>query len=120
MAKKPGDVVIVEFPFTELGKSKFRPAIVLEVMESLNVGNWLRVAYGTSQHATEKELQEGDFLISRSKGENVFGVSGLRKDTKFVLTLHAKIAASRAKVIGCVHGNLMRDFYHAAKAADLL
>lgn len=119
MSKKPGDVVIVNFPHHD-GGSKFRPAIVLEASEDISGNEWLWVAYGTSQHTSDSEHLPGEFLISQKHGPSVFGAAGLRKDTRFVLTVHARIDSRRAKRIGCVHTSMMRNFYQAAKEAGLV
>lgn len=58
---KPGDVVLVPFPFADLSTSKQRPALVLVAVESSTLPSLLIVAMITSQ--IDSENIAGDILV---------------------------------------------------------
>ena len=116
---KPGDVVLVRFPNHD-GSWKYRPALVLETEEALSREPYLCVAYGTSQKTGKNQLLSGEFLVSMEAGSTVFAVSGLREATKFSLGLRVHVLEKKARLIGCIHLNLMRAFMEAAKDVGLV
>lgn len=68
---KPGDVVLVKFPFTDLVSSKVRPAIVITAKEAdvIILGVFSKIP---------ENIQESYFLIDET--DDYFVKTGLKKD----------------------------------------
>lgn len=74
-----GDIVLVNFPFTDLSQTKLRPAIILWVDHA---GSDVVVCAITSQNTDR--LKDGEFLISTEDSE--FQETGLRVQSKARVT----------------------------------
>lgn len=82
-----GDIVLVDFPFTDLSQTKLRPALIVWV--SLN-GEDVVVCAITSQNL--KTLEPEDFLIDTTDPE--FAETGLRVASKVRVTRVATLRRS--------------------------
>ncbi|MCU0549092.1 MAG: type II toxin-antitoxin system PemK/MazF family toxin [Leptolyngbya sp. Prado105] len=82
-----GDIILVNFPFTDLSQTKLRPALVLWISPN---GEDLVVCAITSQNLST--LQPEDFLIEPSDAE--FAQTGLRVASKIRLTRIATLQKS--------------------------
>jgi mRNA interferase MazF len=74
-----GDIVLVNFPFTDLSQTKLRPAIILWVDQA---GSDVVLCAITSQNTDR--LKDGEFLISTEDPE--FKSTGLRVRSKARVT----------------------------------
>jgi mRNA interferase MazF len=90
MVVTKGDIVLVDFPFTDLSQTKLRPAVVLWVS---SIGEDVTFCAITSQNV--KNLAPEEFLIVNSDPE--FQGTGLRVDSKVKVTRIATL--SRQMVI---------------------
>jgi mRNA interferase MazF len=89
-----GDIVLVNFPFTDLSQTKLRPALILWV--SSNAEDVVVCAI-TSQNLSN--LQSEDFLLDTSDPE--FATTGLRVSSKIRVTRVATLRRSLlAKKLG--------------------
>jgi len=92
-----GDVVLVNFPFTDLSQAKLRPAIVLWVDQA---GVDVVVCAITSQ-STDR-LRDGEFLISADDPE--FQETGLRVQSKArvtrIVTLNRELVVRKLGRLG--------------------
>ena len=79
MALNKGDIVLVQFPFSDLSQTKLRPALVLAVNASLNE---ITLCFISSQQV--KSLSPGEFAIAKSDQE--FAGTGLKTDSKVRVT----------------------------------
>ncbi len=79
MALSKGDVVLVQFPFTDLSQTKLRPAIVLSVSTALNEITLCFVSSQNINHLTSEE-----FALNSSQPE--FAQTGLRVSSKVRVT----------------------------------
>lgn len=73
---KPGDVVLVQFPFTDLENSKKRPALVLRETNYSRNMQLISIAMITSQ--IEMPEIEGDYLVKEWKTAGLLHPSRLR------------------------------------------
>ena len=91
-----GDVILVNFPFTDLSQTKLRPAIILWIDP---VGNDVVVCAITSQNTNQ--LDEGEFLLDIADPE--FSQIGLRVSSKVrttrIATLDRQLAVRK---LGCL------------------
>lgn len=74
-----GDIVLVNFPFTDLSQTKLRPAIILWVDQA---GSDVVLCAITSQNTDR--LKDGEFLINTEDPE--FNATGLRVRSKARVT----------------------------------
>ncbi|NJO41150.1 MAG: type II toxin-antitoxin system PemK/MazF family toxin [Cyanobacteria bacterium CRU_2_1] len=74
-----GDVVLVEFPFTDLSQTKLRPAIVLSVSVALNE---VTLCFISSQNVSH--LTSAEFALKSDEPE--FLGTGLRVSSKVRVT----------------------------------
>lgn len=92
-----GDVVLVQFPFTDLSQSKLRPAIILWIDP---VGTDVVVCAITSQNLNR--LEEGEFLLDTADPD--FPSTGLRVASKVratrIATLDRQLVARRLGKVG--------------------
>ena len=79
MAINKGDIVLVNFPFTDLSQTKLRPALVLWLSTT---GNDVTLCAITSQNVSS--LNPEDFVLDPSDAE--FQSTGLRVPSKVIVT----------------------------------
>ena len=97
MVVSQGDIVLVNFPFTDLSQTKLRPAVVL--WASLTENDVTLCAI-TSQNVNK--LTAGEFLLTQSDPE--FSSTGLRVPSKVrvtrIVTLSRQLVARRLGRLG--------------------
>jgi len=79
MALKKGDIVLVQFPFSDLSQTKLRPALILAVNTSIDE---ITLCFISSQKV--KSLSSNEFAIAISDSE--FAQTGLKTDSKVRVT----------------------------------
>ena len=81
---EPGDIVWCRFPERprDVPGPKPRPVLVM-VVDHLEDGLAIEVAYGTSQHLDR--MNSGEFAIRKRDSEAAYLLAGLSYDTKFDL-----------------------------------
>lgn len=79
MALQKGDIVLVNFPFTDLSQAKLRPALVLSANEALNESV---LCFITSQNTNQPTSEE--FVINITDSE--FSKTGLKISSKVRVT----------------------------------
>ncbi|MEW6497000.1 MAG: type II toxin-antitoxin system PemK/MazF family toxin [Cyanobacteriota bacterium] len=79
MAINKGDIVLVNFPFTDLSQTKLRPALVLWLSST---GNDVTLCAITSQNVNS--LNPEEFALDASDAE--FPSTGLRVSSKVIVT----------------------------------
>jgi mRNA interferase MazF len=109
-----GDVVLVNFPFTDLSQVKLRPAIVLWVDL---VGSDVVVCAVTSQKVDQ--LSDGEFPLNIANPE--FSVTGLRVPSKVrvtrLVTLERQMVIRKLGKLG--EASLQKLNRHMVKAFKL-
>lgn len=103
---KPGDVALVRFPFTEVGATKKRPALVLSTAVRSPRHRLATVAMITSQ--VEALKLDGDVLLADWKAAGLLHPSLLRL---------AKVATVDQELLDKTIGRLSRSDLDAARAA---
>jgi mRNA interferase MazF len=97
MALQKGDIVLVNFPFTDLSQVKLRPAIVLSANEALNE---FALCFITSQNSNQ--LTPEEFAINIADPE--FSKTGLKVSSKArvtrLVTLQRQLIARRLGKLG--------------------
>ena len=84
-----GDIILIEFPFTDFVRSKIRPAIVISLIEED-----ICVAFISSQ--IPQNLRKTDYIVS--SGSHYFNKTGLKTDSNFRMNKVATI--SKKLIIG--------------------
>jgi mRNA interferase MazF len=79
MALQKGDIVLVNFPFTDLSQTKLRPALILSVNEALNE---VTLCFISSQKIDQVAPEE--FVINATDQE--FAKTGLKVSSKVRVT----------------------------------
>jgi mRNA interferase MazF len=103
MTYKPGDVVLVNFPFTDLLSSKVRPAIIITTKGS-DV-----IILGVFSKLPEK-IQESHFLIDET--DKYFAKTGLKKKS---IIKTEKIAVIHSSNIRKALGSLPENIFNIVK-----
>ncbi|GAB4541258.1 MAG: hypothetical protein Tsb0014_33010 [Pleurocapsa sp.] len=97
MALKKGDIVLVQFPFSDLTQTKLRPGLVLAV--NLNIDE-ITICFISSQNVPS--LNSNEFAIVKSDDE--FSQTGLKTDSKVrvtrVITLERKLILRKIGALG--------------------
>jgi mRNA interferase MazF len=96
MALNKGDIVLVQFPFSDLSQNKLRPALVLAVNFNFDE---ITLCFISSQKV--QSLSSEEFAIAVSDSE--FAQTGLKTDSKVRVT---KIITLERKLILRKIGNL--------------
>lgn len=73
---KPGEVVLVPFPFADLSKNKKRPALVLTAVKCKTLPPIVIVTMITSR--VDSEMIQGDFLLKKWKEAGLLHPSKVR------------------------------------------
>jgi mRNA interferase MazF len=103
---KPGEVVLVRFPFTDLASAKKRPALVLAHTTRSSRYRLATVSMITSQ--IEALRLEGDVLLADWKAAGLLHPSLLRL---------AKVATIDVELVDKAVGKLSSSYLGAARAA---
>ena len=97
MALNKGDIVLVQFPFSDLSQTKLRPALVLAVSTNINE---ITLCFISSQKV--QSLSTNEFAIFKLDGE--FSQTGLKTDSKVrvtrIITLERKLIFRRIDKLG--------------------
>jgi len=97
MVVSRGDIVLVNFPFTDLSQTKLRPAVVLWASSTESDVTLCAI---TSQNVTK--LMSGEFLLAQSDPE--FSDTGLRVPSKVkvnrIVTLSQQLVVRRLGRLG--------------------
>ena len=97
MTLSKGDIVLVEFPFTDLSQTKLRPALVLRSNQPLNE---VTLCFISSQNVAS--LTPEEFALTTSDSE--FSMTGLRVSSKVrvtrVTTLQERLVVRRLGKLG--------------------
>ena len=97
MALSKGDIILVQFPFSDLSKTKLRPALVLAVGTNIDE---ITVCFVSSQKVSSLNFNE--FAILKSDSE--FAQTGLKSDSKVrvtrIITLERNLILRRIGRLG--------------------
>lgn len=97
MALNKGDIVLVRFPFSDLSKTKLRPALVLTVNKNIDETTLCFISSQNTQSLTSNE-----FAISTL--DNEFSQTGLKTDSKVrvtrIITLERKLILRKIGELG--------------------
>ena len=112
MALSKGDIVLVQFPFSDLSQTKLRPALILAVSSSIDE---ITLCFISSQKV--QRLSPDEFAIPESDDE--FLQTGLKTNSKVrvtrIITLERKLIMRKIgklgkKQINKLDRTLMRAF----------
>lgn len=100
---KPGDIVLVNFPFTDLVSSKVRPAIVITAKgeDIIILGIFSKIP---------EAIQDSWFVINETA--EYFTATGLKKKSTIKTE---KIAVIHNSIVKKVLGNLRKDIFDTVK-----
>ncbi len=103
MTYKPGDIILVNFPFTDLLSSKLRPAIVVTVKgeDVIILGIFSRIP---------EKIQESYFVIDENS--EYFIKTGLKKKS---IIKTEKIAVIHNSIIRKLLGSLPEDIFNMVR-----
>ncbi len=103
MTYKPGDIVLVNFPFTDLVSSKVRPAIVMTITgaDVIILGIFSKIP---------DNIKKSHFVISET--DDYFSKTGLKKKS---IIKTEKIAVIHNSNIRKTLGNLPADIFKIVK-----
>ena len=97
MTLSKGDIVLVQFPFSDLSQTKLRPALVLAVGTDIDE---ITVCFVSSQKVSNLNFHE--FAVLKSDSE--FTQTGLKSDSKVrvtrIITLERKLILRRIGKLG--------------------
>ena len=103
MVYKPGDILLVNFPFTDLISSKVRPAIVITAKgeDIIIIGIFSKIP---------ETIQDSWFVIEETA--EYFAASGLKKRS---IIKTEKIAVIHNSIVKKVLGTLRKDIFDTVK-----
>ena len=103
MAYKQGDIILVNFPFTDLVSSKVRPAIVITAKgeDIIIIGIFSKIP---------ETIQDSWFVIEETA--EYFAASGLKKRS---IIKTEKIAVIHNSIVKKVLGTLRKDIFDTVK-----
>jgi mRNA interferase MazF len=97
MALNKGDIVLVQFPFSDLSQTKLRPALVLVVSKTIDE---ITLCFISSQNP--HSLTSDEFALAKSDDE--FSQTGLKTDSKVrvakIITLEHKLILRKIGELG--------------------
>jgi mRNA interferase MazF len=104
MALNKGDVLLAQFPFTDLSQTKLRPAIVLHAsMEK----NEITVCFISSQKVNQ--LSDSEFALLDTDPD--FSLTGLRLSSKIrvtrIVTVNAQLTSRKLGCLGANHTQIL-------------
>ena len=98
MKLKKGDIVLAEFPFTDLSQKKLRPALVLWASSTIDE---ITICFISSQNVSSLSLDE--FALNASDTE--FPSTGLKVSSKVrvtrIVSLEQRLIRRRLGELGC-------------------
>jgi mRNA interferase MazF len=104
MAITKGDILLTQFPFTDLSQTKLRPAIVLHASIPKNE---ITVCFISSQKITQ--LSDSEFALLDSDPE--FSSTGLRTSSKVrvsrIVTLNHQLTSRKLGQLGAHHMKIL-------------
>ena len=106
MTLKKGDIVLVEFPFTDFSQMKLRPALVLC---AISIPDEVTVCFISSQNVTRLNNEEFALKV----GDLEFPATGLRVSSKVRVT---RIATVQRRLIIRRLGELGNIYIHQLTA----
>ena len=111
---KPGDVVLVSFPFTDLSQSKVRPAVVISTEEVHKKEDDYTLLFISS--VVDPPLEPYEVLLDKNHSD--FRQSGLKKDSVFkgnkIATLRKSLLKRRIGTLGPQIQSTLRQALHKA------
>ena len=106
MALNKGDVLLAQFPFTDLSQTKLRPAIVLHTSIQKNE---ITICFISSQ----KVMQLSDTEFSVLDTDPEFSSTGLRTDSKVrvsrIVTLNYQLTSRKLGKLGTYHLEILDE-----------
>lgn len=97
MALNKGDIVLVQFPFSDLSQTKLRPALILAVNTSIDE---ITLCFISSQNVNT--IRANEFAILKSDKD--FVGTGLKTDSKIrvtrIITLERKLILRKIGKLG--------------------
>ncbi len=106
MALSKGDLVLVEFPFTDPNQTKLRPAIVLAVAAKLDE---VTLCFVSSQSVGALEANE----FALNAGDPEFAQTGLRVSSKVrvtrITTLNSQLVGRRLGKLGNQYTQVLNE-----------
>jgi len=111
---KRGDVVIVEFPFAEGGRSKFRPALIVQHdRDNVRLTNTLiAMISGNTRYASEPTQVLIDPTTPEGQTSGLHGPSVVKCNNLFTVRQH-----DIQRVIGQLSGTLLKQVPEALRSA---
>jgi mRNA interferase MazF len=104
MALNKGDVLLAQFPFTDLSQNKLRPAIVLHTSVRKNE---VTICFISSQNVMQ--LSDTEFSVLDTDPE--FSITGLRTNSKVrvsrIVTLNHQLTSRKLGRLGTYHMKIL-------------